>query len=112
VSIIRVGTTQKYSEGWDVVFSGGKKPAKSAAKPAGKSKGAKAAPAKTVASKSVAAKPRASGSKAAKVGRELALTADRKANRPGKGDAYRVAAGKATAPKGRKQPVRKAASRK
>jgi hypothetical protein len=35
MSIVRVGSTQKFSEGWDSIFAGGKKAAPSAAKKSG-----------------------------------------------------------------------------
>jgi len=41
MSIVRVGSTQKFSDNWENIFGGGKK-AKAAEKPAGK-KGKKAA---------------------------------------------------------------------
>ncbi|HEX6963011.1 MAG TPA: hypothetical protein VF175_14170 [Lacipirellula sp.] len=44
MSIVRVGSTQKFSEGWDSIFSG--KKAKPAAKKPGGKKKAKAKPAK------------------------------------------------------------------
>jgi hypothetical protein len=34
VSVIRVGSTNKYAEGWDSIFGGGKKPAAAKAKAA------------------------------------------------------------------------------
>jgi len=59
VTIIRVGTTKKYSEGWESAFAKGKKKAtpdpvatKSAKKATTKKAPAKKAPAKAVAAKS------------------------------------------------------------
>lgn len=53
MSVIRVGSTSKYADGWDHIFSGGKKPAtkaaatpkaaKKAAAPAGTKKAGKKA---------------------------------------------------------------------
>ena len=55
VTIIRVGTTKKYSEGWESAFSKGKKkatPAPAAKKSAKKASAVKKAPAKATPAKS------------------------------------------------------------
>lgn len=42
MSIIRVGTTKKYADGWDAIFGGKRKPAKKAAPSGKKATGKKA----------------------------------------------------------------------
>lgn len=58
MSVIRVGSTSKYAEGWDSIFGGGKT-AKQAGKPTAGKAGAKKA--SRVAKKKVVTKPRKPG---------------------------------------------------
>ena len=50
MSLIRVGSTNKYAEGWDSIFGGGKKPAaaKAKASKAGKAKASRVVKKKAV----------------------------------------------------------------
>lgn len=61
MTIVRVGATKKYSEGWESAFSKGK--SKSAQAPAVNKATAKASPAKKASAKKASAKKKASGKK-------------------------------------------------
>ena len=57
MTIVRVGATKKYSDGWESAFSKGR--SKGSAAPAAKKAAAKSAPAKKAAAKKTAVKPSA-----------------------------------------------------
>ncbi|MFM7244466.1 MAG: hypothetical protein ACKO40_09895 [Planctomycetaceae bacterium] len=67
MSLIRVGSTSKYAEGWDSIF--------------GRRKGTKATSSATKPAKAVKSAPKAAKKKASRVAKKKAVT---KASKPGK----------------------------